>query len=88
MYIYQAESDSNWLLWIIECGDITKINVTTSAGIEPLSLCKEHYSLISRLGHLNISDRILNYIKLQVMPLNPVDSKKENTLENKKLLRQ
>ena len=70
-------------MWNLDCGDITKVNVTTSTGIEPLSLFKEHISLISRLGHLNISDRILNNIKIQVIFLNPVyPKKKENTLEN------
>ena len=78
-------------MWNLDCGDITKVNVTTSTGIEPLSLFKEHISLISRLGHLNISDRILNNIKIQVIFLNPVyPKKKENTLENfaQQLLRQ
>ena len=79
-YTDQAESDSNSLVWNLDCSDITKVNVTTSTGIEPLSLFKEHISLISRLGHLNISNRILNNIKLQVIFINPVYPKKKKIL--------
>ena len=70
-------------MWNLDCGDITKVNVTTSTGIEPLSLFKEHISLISRLGHLNISDRILNNIKIQVIFLNPVYPKKKRKYSRK-----